>query len=231
LPGLPERQPLTLNFGDEVNRVKAVQRPPRAPARVERLGHVVLETTAFQRSLEWYLQNLGLIVSDFLYFPGQRDRGPTMAFIRCDRGSVPADHHTLAMHLGPAKQYTHSAYQVTDLDAVAAGGAYLAEQGYHHAWGVGRHIMGSQIFDYWRDPDRFMVEHFADGDMFDTTVEAGWAEMTASNLAQWGPPVSRDFLGSTPSPQLVRDVVAAIRDGDNEFTVRRLIGLIKGASS
>jgi catechol 2,3-dioxygenase-like lactoylglutathione lyase family enzyme len=229
--GLPGRQLLTLNFGDQVNRVNAVQRPPRAPARVERLGHVVLETTIFQRSLEWYLKNLGLIVSDFLYFPGQRDRGPTMAFIRCDRGSVPADHHTLAMHLGPAKQYTHSAYQVTDLDAVAAGGAYLAERGYQHAWGVGRHIMGSQIFDYWRDPDRFMVEHFADGDMFDATVEAGWAEMTASNLSQWGPPVSRDFLGSTPSPQLVRDVVAAIRDGDNEFNLRRLIGLIKGASS
>jgi hypothetical protein len=42
---------------------------------VERLGHVVLETPSFARALDWYLENLGLIVSDFLHFPGQRDRG------------------------------------------------------------------------------------------------------------------------------------------------------------
>jgi hypothetical protein len=218
-----------LNFG-EVKRVNTAQRPPREPSRVERLGHLVLETPSFIRALDWHLENLGLIVSDFLYFPGQRDRGPTMAFIRCDRGSIPADHHTLAMHLGPAQRYVHSAYQVTDLDAVAAGGEFLAERGYERAWGIGRHIQGSQIFDYWRDPDSVMVEHFADGDMFDSSVEAGWAEMSASGLAQWGPPVTRDFLGAKPSPQLVRDLVTALRDSGNEFGVRRLIGLLKVAS-
>ena len=100
----------------------------------------------------------------------------------------------------------HSAYQVADLDAVAAGGEFLKERGYRRAWGIGRHIQGSQIFDYWRDPDSVMVEHFADGDMFDNTVEVGWAPMTASGLAQWGPPVTRDFLGAKPSPHLIRDV-------------------------
>jgi hypothetical protein len=229
LPELPRQRPLVLNFG-EVKRVNTAQRPPREPSRVERLGHLVLETPSFIRALDWHLENLGLIVSDFLYFPGQRDRGPTMAFIRCDRGSIPADHHTLAMHLGPAQRYVHSAYQVTDLDAVAAGGEFLAERGYERAWGIGRHIQGSQIFDYWRDPDSVMVEHFADGDMFDSSVEAGWAEMSASGLAQWGPPVTRDFLGAKPSPQLVRDLVTALRDSGNEFGVRRLIGLLKVAS-
>jgi hypothetical protein len=76
-----------------------------------------------------------------------------------------------------------------------------------------------------------MVEHFADGDMFDSTVEAGWAPMTASGLAQWGPPVTRDFLGARPSPRLVRDVVTALRDSGNEFDARRLLGLLKAASS
>jgi catechol 2,3-dioxygenase-like lactoylglutathione lyase family enzyme len=230
LPELPRQEPLPLNFGT-VRRTNATQRPPRQPALVERLGHVVLETPSFGRTLDWYLEHLGLIVSDFLYFPGQRQRGPTMAFIRCDRGSVPADHHTLAMHLGPGRGYVHSAYQVADLDAVAAGGEYLRERGYRRAWGIGRHIQGSQIFDYWRDPDSVMVEHFADGDLFDNTVEVGWAPMTASGLAQWGPPVTRDFLGANPSPRMVRDLVAALRDGDNEFDVRRLIGLLKAASS
>jgi len=135
------------------------------------------------------------------------------------------------MHLGPGRGYVHSAYQVADLDAVAMGGEFLEERGYHRAWGIGRHILGSQIFDYWRDPDSVMVEHFADGDMFDNTIETGWAPMAASGLAQWGPAVTRDFLGAKPSPQLVRDLVTALRDRDNEFGLRRLVGLLKVASS
>ena len=231
LADLPITPALTLNFGEAIHRANIPQRPAVAPAQVLRLGHVVLETPSFGRCLDWYLHNLGLIVSDFLYFRGQRQRGPTMAFIRCDRAATPADHHTLAMHLGPARRYVHSAFQVTDLDAVAAGGRYLAEHGYDHAWGIGRHIQGSQIFDYWRDPDRLMVEHFADGDMFDSSIQAGWAPMTASGLAQWGPPVTRDFLGAKPSPQLIRQVIQALRDPGNEFDFGRLTGLLKVMSS
>ena len=45
-----------------------------------------------------------------------------------------------------------------------------------------------------------MLEHFADGDLFSCDLEPGWAPMSASGLAQWGPPVTRDFLGTSPSP-------------------------------
>jgi catechol 2,3-dioxygenase-like lactoylglutathione lyase family enzyme len=218
-----------VNAGGEVGRANATQRPPREPARIERLGHVVLESARFNRALDWYQQHLGLIVSDFLYFPGQRDRGPTMAFIRCDRGATPADHHTLAMSLGPGRKYIHSAYQVADLDALAAGGEYLKEHRYKHSWGIGRHIEGSQIFDYWRDPDGFLVEHFTDGDMFDDSVEPGWAQMSASGLSQWGPAVTRDFLEVNPS--MAKHVLSALADGDNEFTAQRLLGLMKVARS
>lgn len=226
LPALPEQPILTMNVGRHPRRINATQRPPLEPARVRRLGHVVLETRWFERALDWYLDTFGMIVSDFLFLDDQRDRGPTMAFLRCDRGAEPADHHTLAMHLGPGVGYVHSAYQVADMDSVAAGGAYLAARGYRRVWGIGRHIQGSQIFDYWRDPDRLMVEHFADGDLFDSTVEPGWAPMSASGLAQWGPPVTRDFLGTNPSPALVRSVVTALRE-ENEIDVRRLLGLMK----
>ncbi|GAA3389456.1 VOC family protein [Cryptosporangium minutisporangium] len=227
LPALPEQRPQTLNVGAAPHRINATQRPPREPARVQRLGHVVLQTTRFGQALDWYLEHFGLIVSDFLFLDGQRDRGPTMAFLRCDRGSEPADHHTLAMHLGPETGYVHSAYQVTDLDAVAAGGEYLTERGYRRVWGIGRHIQGSQIFDYWRDPDRLMMEHFADGDLFDATVEPGWAEMSASGLSQWGPPVTADFLGTRPSPAMASTVLGALRDDTNEIDVPRLIALMK----
>ena len=89
LPALPERAPLPLNFGSEPVRANATQRPGRRPAEIQRLGHVVLGTTRFRQALDWYLEVLGLIVSDFLYLDGQRGRGPVMAFIRCDLGSVP----------------------------------------------------------------------------------------------------------------------------------------------
>ncbi|WP_392960569.1 VOC family protein [Streptomyces sp. LN245] len=230
LPALPEQQPLLLNSGTEHRRTNATQRPPREPSRIQRLGHVVLETRVFARALDWYLDTLGMIVSDFLFLDGQRERGPTMAFIRCDQDGLAVDHHTLAMHLGPGNGYVHSAYQVTDLDSIAAGGEYLAERGYQRSWGIGRHIQGSQLFDYWRDPDRFMLEHFADGDLFSCDIEPGWAPMSASGLAQWGPPVTRDFLGTNPSPAKLREVMTALR-GDNELDPARLLGLMKAMSS
>jgi catechol 2,3-dioxygenase-like lactoylglutathione lyase family enzyme len=232
LTALPGQEPLELNFGHTTPRANSTQRPPREPAKVQRLGHVVIQTTKYLESLSWYLEHLGLIVSDFLYYPGQRDRGPVMSFIRCDRGATPTDHHTLALVLGPTR-YVHSAYQVADLDALAAGGEYLREHGYQHSWGIGRHIHGSQIFDYWRDPDGFMVEHYSDGDLFDNTLEPGWAPMAASGLAQWGPPVTKDFLGIKPGRQALhelRRVLRALRE-DNEFDFAALRGLLKVASS
>lgn len=231
-PALPAQEPAVFNFGHEVRRANATQRPPREPARVQRLGHVVLSSTKYIENLNWYLEHFGLIVSDFLYYEGQRQRGPTMSFIRCDRGATPTDHHTMAIALGPANRYVHSAFQVSDLDALAAGGEYLLGQGYFRSWGIGRHIQGSQLFDYWRDPDGFLVEHFADGDMFDDSVATGWAPFTASGLAQWGPPATKDFLGIDPkhARDEVGAIVAALRDR-NEFDVKRLIGLLKVARS
>jgi Glyoxalase/Bleomycin resistance protein/Dioxygenase superfamily len=228
LPELPDQRPVVFNFGHDVQRTNTSQRPPRVPARVQRLGHLVLQSTKYLETLNWYLDNLGMIVSDFQFFPGQRERGPTMSFIRCDRGPTPADHHTLALTLGPANRYLHSAYQVSDLDALAAGGEYLRERGYFRSWGIGRHIQGSQIFDYWRDPDGFMVEHFADGDLFDNTLEPGWAPLTASGLSQWGPPATKDFLGTdlkSARHELV-SIISALR-ASNEFDISRLLGLLK----
>ncbi|MFD7076695.1 VOC family protein [Nocardioides sp. NPDC059952] len=229
LPASQPQVPLTVNAGSATPRTNEAQRPLREPARVQRLGHVVLQTTRYRETLDWYLEHLGMIVSDFKFYAGQRERGPVMSFVRCDLGPLPADHHTLAMTLGPRNRYVHSAYQVSDLDALAAGGEYLLDRGYDRSWGIGRHVEGSQIFDYWRDPDGFLVEHFTDGDQFDATLETGWSEMTASGLAQWGPPASLDFLGVSPRRldslhELTSVGVALGRR--NDFDLHRLRGLL-----
>ncbi|MDT5296948.1 MAG: hypothetical protein QOG79_190 [Mycobacterium sp.] len=233
LEALPAQTLHQFNFGHELRRIGATQRPPREPTRVQRLGHVVMQTTKYREALDWYLDHLGMIVSDFLYYAGRRDRGPVMSFIRCDRGQTPTDHHTLAMALGPSNRYVHSAYQVSDIDAMGAGARYLAGLGYHRSWGIGRHIQGSQIFDYWRDPDDVMVEHFSDGDMFDSTLEPGWAPFTASGLSQWGPPITKDFLGIAPGRESLhelRSIISALRT-DNEFDLASLRGMLAVANS
>jgi hypothetical protein len=76
-----------------------------------------------------------------------------------------------------------------------------------------------------------MVEHFADGDLFDASLEPGWAPMSASGLSQWGPPVTRDFLGTAPTPAKLREVVEALRAEGTELTAGRLLALLKAMSS
>ena len=135
------------------------------------------------------------------------------------------------MALQPQTGYVHSAYQVTDLDEVAAGGEYLRERGYRHAWGIGRHIQGSQIFDYWRDPDRLMFEHFTDGDMFDCSMEPGWAPMSVSGLAQWGPKATRGVhRHQRPAASRSRRSRRCATEG-NEVDLARLRGLVKAMGS
>ena len=148
---------------------------------VQRLGHVVLQSTKYLEALNWYLDNLGMIVSDFLYFPGQREP-------RTDdelHPLRPRDDAGRSPHPGAGARARRTATCIRRIRSAISmrwppAANTLREQGYFRSWGIGRHIQGSQIFDYWRDPDGFLVEHFADGDMFDNTLEPGWAPFTAS---------------------------------------------------
>jgi hypothetical protein len=74
-------------------------------------------------------------------------------------------------------------------------------------------------------PDGFLVEHFADGDMFDSALERGWAPLIASGWPSGGPPVTKDFLGTDPRslPPEAIAMIGTLRD-DNEFDINRLIG-------
>jgi hypothetical protein len=49
LEALPAQAPPQYNFGHELARINTTQRPPREPTRVQRLGHLVLQTTKTAR--------------------------------------------------------------------------------------------------------------------------------------------------------------------------------------
>jgi hypothetical protein len=46
--------------------------------------------------------------------------------------------------------------------------------------------MGSQIFDYWFDPSRFMLEHYVDGDLVNGDTPVNRVKAAPDNLHVWG---------------------------------------------
>jgi hypothetical protein len=88
----------------------------------------------------------------------------------------------------------HSSYEVHDFDVQGLGHQWLQAKGYDLVWGVGRHVLGSQIFDYWWDPSRFMMEHYTDGDQVDETSPTHREAAGPDGLHIWGPPLPPTFL-------------------------------------
>ena len=203
VPALPHRKPLLLNETGSQRRINETQRLPAAPPEVIRLGHVALAVADYQATLAWYAQHFGFIPSDVQVLP---DGSPAVTFMRLDLGTTPADHHTLALAQGFAPEYNHSAYELVDADAIGMGQRVLREGGWHHAWGIGRHILGSQIFDYWQDPWGDKHEHYCDGDLFTAELPMGVHEASKHAMAQWGPTMPASFV----KPRLSLAVIAAL---------------------
>ena len=197
----------SVNRGSNRQRVNLTRRQPRLPSRVLRLGHMVLGTPAWESSARFYIDTLGLIPSDVQALPDGR---PSVAFLRCDRGEDPADHHTFVVARLPLLDLEHAAFETPDLDDVGMGGRILSERGFKRAWGIGRHILGSQIFDYWYGPDGYKFEHFTDGDLFDSHQPTGYHGMSAVGLSQWGPQLPAAFLRPRLSVREVLRLVKAI---------------------
>ena len=193
---LPSRPAIPHNAPTRALRVNDTQRPPLAPPEVTKVGHLVLTSPNFPRKVQWYMSTYGFIPSDVLCLP---DGTPAGAFLRLDRGATPSDHHTLFVAIGPGADIDHVAFEVIDLDAVEMGQQVLKAAGYRHAWGVGRHLLGSQIFDYWRDPWGLKHEHYADGDLFDATQPTGYHKLDRQGLYQWGPDLPDDFVAARPT--------------------------------
>ena len=173
-----------VNRGTERLRLGNLHRPPAGPSSVKRLGHVVLRVSDFRRSEAWYKSRFGFLSSDEVYL-GEPDNIIT-AFMRCDRGDAFADHHTLLCVGVGEPGFDHAAFEVEDVDAVMAGHDHLTSAGYDHHAGIGRHILGSQIFDYWRDPWGHVHEHFTDGDLLNADHETGLHDPGAALGTAWG---------------------------------------------
>jgi len=184
LAPLPVRGAAPFNRGSDRQRLGTLQRVGRGPAQVKRLGHIVVRVSDFRTSAAWYQERFGFLASDEVYI-GEPENVIT-AFMRCDRGDEYTDHHTLLCVGVGEVGFDHAAFEVEDVDAVMAGHDHLAAAGYDHHAGIGRHVLGSQVFDYWRDPWGNVVEHFTDGDLLNTSHETVLHDPAVALGTQWG---------------------------------------------
>jgi len=190
---LAARDPIPLNTASAKPRRNRAVRIEQAAVPVMRLGHFVLHVRDHPAAVGWLSRRLGLIPSDYMGPPGD----PAQAagtFLRVDRGEDPVDHHCMLV-LGTEKPGVHHcSFEVEDLDAVMAGHDYLRSRGHTHDCGVGRHLLGSQIFDYWRDPFGFRIEHYTDGDVVDHKHRPTIFSGSADETTQWGARPPKDFF-------------------------------------
>jgi len=170
------------------------------PARVVRLGHCVLVTPKHLETIEWFRNTFGLIKTDDLYM-GAPDN-VFGSFSRADAGEDPVDHHVFFCFKGERAGMHHCSFEVADVNDIFIGHNNLEKLGYEHIRGVGRHALGSQIFDYWASPYDQMHELWSSNEKF--TASSG------SGAVGIGPGMSHD-TGEKPSERFTKQSTPAPR--------------------
>lgn len=198
LPPLPTRRNI-LNTGDQkFRRAGELMRLPRGPSEVKRIAHGVIMTENAAQQIKWYREMFGLVCSDEVY-AGSKDN-VIASFNRCDRGETYVDHHVFLCIAGPKVGLNHISFEVQSIDDVMLGHEHLAKTGkYKHVWGIGRHVLGSQVFDYWQDPWGRVHEHWTDTDVLNIHAEPKQHPVEEGLSSQWGDAAPMEFIGhATP---------------------------------
>lgn len=195
-PPIALRAPNPYNWGTEKNRVNASLRPKRAPGLVMRLGHFGLRVSDHGQSVAWFRERFSMVDSDYLCVPGDESR-VVGTFLRFDRGSELVDHHSMLITQSKDAHDTgvhHHSYEMQDIDELFGAHDHLLARGRELECGVGRHLVGSQIFDYWRDPFGNRVEHYTDGDVANDAYQPVRYAVAADDTTQWGMDPPRTFF-------------------------------------
>ena len=190
VPEIKNFQKLQENYPHEKRRVGRFQRFEVRPAPVHKWGHygVSYPPGKYQEMVDWYTTHLSLAISDKVTIGGK----DAVSFFHIDRGLEYTDHHSF--YIKPTRgtdekpDVAHSAFEVHDYDVQQLAHNYLESKGYKLSWGVGRHVLGSQIFDYWYDESGFEIEHYADGDLVNSETEVTVQENGPKTMYVWGPP-------------------------------------------
>jgi catechol 2,3-dioxygenase-like lactoylglutathione lyase family enzyme len=192
LPAIPiARQ--EMNTGSEPLRRRALMRLPKSPAPIKRIGHGVLGSPKVKETVQWFRETLGFICSDDIY-AGQKDN-IIGSFNRTDCGDEYVDHHVFFCVHNERAGLNHMSFEVPDVDAVFQDHEYLQRLGkYDHMWGVGRHLLGSQVYDYWADPWGRVHERWADTDRLNARTPGNLLSAEEGLVSQWGEDPPERFI-------------------------------------
>jgi catechol 2,3-dioxygenase-like lactoylglutathione lyase family enzyme len=179
-----KRQPLNMGK-DALKRAGELMRLPKGAARVKRIGHGVMAAPDVAATVRWFRETLGFVCSDDVY-AGSPDN-IIGSFNRCDRGKEYVDHHVFFCIRNERAGLNHLSFEVQDIDDVFMGHQYLDRLGkYEHMWGIGRHLLGSQIYDYWSDPWGRVHEHWSDTDRLNAKNGSNLLSAEEGLQSQWG---------------------------------------------
>ncbi|OQV04930.1 hypothetical protein CLAIMM_09743 [Cladophialophora immunda] len=174
--GLLEQTSPTTNSPFDKPRKGNVRRYRNGPSPVHKLGHYgyVVPRSKFMETLDWYHRLMNLKPTDTVYDPKTLEDETT--FNHIDLGDEYTDHHSFFLAAGPDHKPAHihhSSFEISDFDTQNLGHDWLRLHGWTNCWGIGRHVLGSQIFDYWFDASGNIVEHYADGDLVNQHTPCG----------------------------------------------------------
>jgi catechol 2,3-dioxygenase-like lactoylglutathione lyase family enzyme len=183
-----------LNTGDApLNRRGELMRLPKGPSHVKRPAHGVMMTPKFDETVKWFREALGFVCSDDVYAGEQGNL--IGSFNRCDRGNTYVDHHVFFCLRHERTGLNHLSFEVPDIDDVAMGHDYLKSVGkYEHMWGIGRHVLGSQVYDYWASPYGHVHEHWADSDRLNLANGSNLVPVEDALVSQWGEAPPEKFI-------------------------------------
>src|SRR2546425_4300595 len=193
LPLIPvSRDPM--NTGTEpLRRAGKLMRLPQDPTPVKRIGHGVMGSPKIKETVQWFRDTLGFLCSDDVYVENQNNL--IGSFNRCDQGDEYVDHHVFFCLKHEQAGLNHFSFEVQDVDDVFSGHQRLEELGkYEHMWGIGRHLLGSQVYDYWADPWGRVHERWADTDRLNARGGSNLLPAHEALGSQWGGPPPEKFI-------------------------------------
>ena len=188
-----KRQPLNTATQPH-NRVGEVMRYKRGPATIRRIAHAVIGSPKNTETVAWFREVLGLIRSDDVY-AGEKEN-IIGQFSRIDAGDEYVDHHAFFCMRNERSGLNHFSYEAQDIDDIFIGHEHLKSfNKFEHMWGIGRHVLGSQVYDYWCDPYGRVHEHWADTDRLNTANGGNLISAEQGLGSQWGDRPPQKFMG------------------------------------
>lgn len=178
----PDGMALELYYGARLVPEKPFRSPQPLPAFMtgaNGLGHVVVNAADPARSLAFYMDVLGLALSDRIQVEVAPGVVVPLVFLHCNER-----HHTIAVapKMPGSKRVHHLMLEVPGIDDLGLALDRVMSAGMEISATLGRHSNDRMISFYVRTPSGFEVEYGCEG----LAVKPGWAVADHASISVWG---------------------------------------------